>query len=247
MKLTGHLLLLCLFLLGSERAISEELIFVKQNSEPKYLQNNNGLCDQIYQGLAEILAAKGIEVTVDTTFYPVKRYFQMLETGEAQGFCGAGETSERLEKFNFVTQPVYEVSYILLAHESENFVPTSFDDLIDHQIVVGAFYGTSSSRWLMSHEGLIVNDNFQTLDQAIKLVSQGKLRYFYYHDLALNHFVKSKGLPIKTLPTKLITIPQWLVLSKTISPETTKLVNEALTAMSDSGQLKKIQDSFLSK
>ncbi|MFQ3262411.1 substrate-binding periplasmic protein [Reinekea sp.] len=247
MRFSGfnYLLLFCLCWLPNALAFGETLTFVKHNSKPKYLEDSTGLCDQIYSVLAEQLKPYGIELLVDPTLYPAKRLLSMVENGEADGFCGLERTPDREKTFTYISPSLYTVSYLLLAHESESFIPTSVDDIIRHNSVVGTFYGTNSSRWLKGHAGLLVNDNFDSLDAAIKLVGMKKLRYFYYHDLALNYYSNDSQFEVKTLPTRLQHKPHWLVLNKSLSDKTTQDLTSALAELYKSGQIKNIYDSFL--
>lgn len=240
-----------LLLLSSllQSAFAADLVFVKQNSEPKYLADNSGLCDQIYSELAANLSHQGIDVTVLDIPFPIKRILVMLETGQAHVFCGAGVTEERQQKFNYSWLPVYTVSNVLLAHAEETEVPASFKDIAENKWVIGAFYGTSSATYLRSHDGVLVNDNFHDLEQVTQTIAtkpkQG-LRYFYYHDLGLNHYVQKSGLPLKVLPTKFRTVDQWLLLSKSMRDADRETLEQALAQLNDSGRLREIQAQFLS-
>ncbi len=227
-------------------AQAAEIIFLKQNSEPKYLPDNTGLCDQIYQQLEQRLGQKGITVVVDPAFYPVKRFLKMLEDGQAHVFCGAGVTEERKQIYYYSELPVYQISNVILAHKDESIIPTSFQEIADKELVIGSFYGTSSSAWLKQQPNVLVSDGYVSLDQVIQMVAHVKgLRYFFYHDLGLNYYVRTSGEPLQVLPTKFRTIPQKMLYSRHLPETLRKAVENALQDMTTDGSLTDIQQQFL--
>jgi len=226
---------------------ADDIIFLKQNSEPKYLESNDGLCDQIYALMAKQLSTVSVSSKVDPIAYPIKRILRMLELGEAHVFCGAGDNAERRALFAYSALPVYSVSNVLVTHEDQALTPSSFDEIVKAELVIGAFYGTSSAKWLKEqNDEMHVNDNHHSLDSVMNLIASNRgLRYFYYHDLGLNHYVKSRGLPLKVLPTKFRTVPQWLLISKVTDAAVIQKINQALAAITESGELAKIHTRFL--
>lgn len=223
-----------------------DITFLRQNSEPKYLADGSGLCDQIYQFLQSELAKQGYEAEILTTRYPIKRILVMMDTGAGDAFCGAGVTNERREKYVYSELPMYAVSNVLMANKNETRIPKSFDDIAQNQWIIGAFYGTSSSNWLKSHPGVIVNDSYTELDRVTELVAENNgLHYFFYHDLGLNYYVQKSGLPVKVLPTKFRTINQWMLYRKDLPDEVLAAVEAAVTTLTESGQLGRIQRQYL--
>jgi len=228
-------------------AVASDVTFVRQNSKPKYLPDNSGLCDQIYSTIQERMAAQGVDVAVVSENMPIKRILKLLEVGEADLFCGAGLTDERTKLYLYSELPVYDVSNVIVAHEEESVIPVSFEQIAIDKLVIGAFYGTSSSKWLMSHEEVIVSDNHHSLDNVMELIaSKRSLRYFFYHDLGLEHYVRTSGLPIKVMPTKFRTIPQWLLYSRSAEPKHIQMIEDIMRDMTESGELAAIQEQFLS-
>ncbi|WP_196158648.1 ABC transporter substrate-binding protein [Reinekea sp. G2M2-21] len=243
-----RVLIACLamfFLLGSV-SHAADIVFVKQNSEPKYLPDQSGLCDQIYAELSKRLSEQGITTTVDEAFYPVKRILAMLEAGQGHAFCGAGMTDERKTLYVYSKIPVYHVSNVILAHKEETVIPTTFAEIAEKQLVIGSFYGTSSSAWLMHQPGVQVSNNHVSLDNVVKLISDQKgLRYFFYHDLGLNYYVRTRGLPLQVLPTRYRTIPQNMLYSRALPEALRNAVEDALQDMQDEGVMTHIQQQYL--
>ena len=237
---------LTMFCLLGSGSYAADIVFVKQNSEPKYLPDHSGLCDQIYAELSQRLSRQGISTTVDEAFYPVKRILAMLEAGQGHAFCGAGVTDERKTLYVYSKIPVYHVSNVILAHKEETVIPTSFAEIAEKQLVIGSFYGTSSSTWLMHQPGVQVSDKHVELDDVVKLISDQKgLRYFFYHDLGLNYYVRKSGLPLQVLPTRYRTIPQNMLYSRELPDALRNAVEDALQDMQDEGVMEQIQLQFL--
>ena len=233
-----------------QTALSEEqdkLIFLKQNSKPKYFDSNHeGLCGEIYAALGSQLSSKQLVVEIDPENYPIKRILKLLELGKAQVFCGAGRNEKREKLFWYSSLPVYSVANVVAAREFDDEVPFGFNDIAESGAIVGALFGTSSAAWLKTHEGVRVNDKFHSLEQALAALARGEdLRYFYYHDLGLNYLTRTMALPLKVLPTKFRTTPQWLLYSRETSEELVAELDQALAALHESGRLKAIQQRYL--
>lgn len=83
---------------------TSEIIFVKQNSAPKYFDRSaefTGLCDAIYINMQIKLQEQKVNVKIDPELYPIKRILAMVESGQKHAFCGAGRNEEREEKYIF--------------------------------------------------------------------------------------------------------------------------------------------------
>lgn len=225
---------------------ADTLIFLKQDSEPKFMPNGSGLCDQVYRLLANELAKSNINTRIDSNFYPLKRVLKKLEFGEGDVFCGAGDNPQRRKKYVFSALPVYLVSNVIMSHIEEKTDPGSLENIAQKELVIGALYGSNSSKWLMSQTGVKVSDNHHSLDKVSALIaSQKALKYFYYHDLGMNYYVKKNALPLKLWPTKYLTVPQWLLINANVSSELIDAINQAMSALERSEELLKIQQQFL--
>lgn len=226
-----------------------DLVFLKQNSQPKYFdENDRGLCGEIYQHLSQRLTQLGLRVEIAAPTFPIKRILKMLESGQAHVFCGAGRNAKREAIFDYSEVAIYSVANVVAARENETYVPSGFPDLIESQAIVGALFGTSSAAWLQSHEGVRVNDRFHTLEEALnKLAVMGsnEMQFFYYHDLGLNYLTKKMGLPLKVMPTKFRTTPQWVLYSRTIPLAERLTLDNVLKEMESDGTLATIQAKYL--
>ncbi len=88
--------------------------------------------------------------------------------------------------FRYSSLPVYSVNNVVITHKDETFLPQELADLASlDRSVVGAYFGTSSVKFLPKQEGVRVMDNITTLADALSKVATRQVRYFYYHDLGL--------------------------------------------------------------
>jgi hypothetical protein len=238
--------LLALFTLHTSlNSYSVEVFFYKQNSSPKYFTaetNRKGFCDEVYEQLKKRLEKKNLKITIKDNLLPIKRILQNLSGSKAGIFCGAGSNTERRKIYHYSTTPVYHVSNVVVARQDETFIPKNYKDLESSNFVVGAYHGTSSAKHLRSHENIIVNDRIYDFKTAFRLVgTKNKLKYFYYHDFGLNYLIKDSKYPLKVLPTKFRTIPQWIIFSKSMPIETYKLIDTEFTIFSKTQIFKEIQ------
>ena len=170
-----------------------EIVFVKQNSSPKYFDSESkqiGLCDEVYLTLQTRLEKLGQGAHIDPTLYPIKRTLGLLLSGKGHVFCGAGRNKEREQLYHYSEKPVYSVSNVLLMHNDDKYIANDYRDLQENKLLIGTYFGTSSSKFLKKLDGIRVLDHFTNLNDAIEQVASKKIPYFYYHDLGLNYLVK---------------------------------------------------------
>lgn len=247
------LLLTCLslFLALSDTALSNTVTFLVQDSQPKYFLGDTkeqGLCGDIYHALQARLSQQGIESTRLDYYLPIKRILMMVEQNPAHVFCGSGRNEAREKRFIFAKTPVYHVSNVVAAHQSDLFNPKTLAEISEQGATVGALYGTSSARYLKAQlPEQQVNDSFNDLQTPLKLMAEfpDRLRYFYYHDLGLNYLVKSTGLPLRVVPTKFRTVPQWLIYSRNTDPMTAQAIEKALRELEETGELAAIVQRYI--
>ncbi len=239
---------LTILILLSTLSFSKDFYFLKQNSIPKYHESSEkkaSLCGQIYTEIIKNLKHKNIELKIDDTLYPIKRILLKLERGSGHIFCGAGKTKDRKEKFIYSKRPVYSVNNVVMAHASENFIPVKLEEFGQRRIMIGAYFGTSSSEYLKSIKGIQVNDSFTDPEDAFKLIEAKKLRYFFYHDLALNYAVENSNYHLKVIPVKFRSIEQWILYSKKLPENIREAVENEIDELYKSGKIQQIWQKFL--
>lgn len=228
--------------------VAAEVVLLKQNSEPKYLANGQGLCDQLYAAISEQLQRDGsYQLRVDPAFYPVKRIMKMLEEGQGSLFCGAEATAERDSLFRYSALPAYTITNVIATGSQQPNQPLTFDQIKARKIVVAALYGTSSAAWLKTQIGSeLVFDQIYSVDQGVELLAhQQQQRYFFYHDLALNHFARQHPGEVTILPTVYRSLPQWLLFGPHADGELVQRVDAIMAELAASGRLAQIQGQFL--
>lgn len=259
MKLLARHLLLLTCVLASSPSYSKipteknwTVNMLMQDSQPKYFlptENHSqdttetqpkGLCVEIYQALAKHLAERQIKTNLAFKFLPIKRILKRVEEKPDAIFCGAGRNAKREKRFIYSETVVYHVSNVVAAHQDSKVEITSFTDIKNQQLTVGAMYGTSSADFVKKQTGVPVNDSFLTLKTGLHAVAHKRIPLFYYHDLGLNYLIKDWKLPLKVVPHKFRTVPQWVIYSKRIDPGLLKHIEQSLKAMESEGTIKDI-------
>lgn len=224
-----------------------------QDSRPKYFVLKEGeaklarigLCGEIYAQLKQRLSSKGVVVDIPPFSTPIKRIMQMVDSGRADAFCGAGRNAQREKRFIYSSRPVYQVSNVVMTHKDNLENPKTFDDLMKTKLTVGALFGTSSARYLKSRIGDKVMDQIYSLDNALQVVAEKRMGYFFYHDLGLYYLTGNSDLPLRVVPTKFRTTPQWMIYSKKTSSELRSLVEAEIASMEKEGLLKEISEKYM--
>ena len=227
--------------------MNAELIFLKQNSSPKYFSNDEskeGICELIYKEVASRLKKQTVNVSIDPILYPIKRILAMIKSGEGQVFCGAGRNKKREALYFYSKNPVYQPSNVLVMHQDDSYIAKDYADLQSKEAIIGAFYGASSTTFLKTFEGLRVADHFDEVKDGLSAVANKIIPYFYYHDLGLTYLVNQSNLPIKLMPTKFRTYQHWLLYSKTLSEKQIIQLDTVLDSMVDDGSLRTLQAKF---
>ena len=225
----------------------EPVVMLMQDSQPKYFlpeDPRKGLCVEIYQELIERLSNQAIEASITPTYLPIKRVLRGVELNSSHIFCGAGRNAKREKRFIYSETAVYHVSNVVASHDSSAYEIESFDSISNQQLVVGALFGTSSATFVKKHQGVQVNDSFLDLKTGLNAVANKRVELFYYHDLGLNFLIKDWDLPLKVVPHKFRTVPQWIIYSKSIHPTTHEKIENALKAMEQEGFLKEVWSRY---
>jgi len=237
-------------LLFSSGIKAADILFLAQDSQPKYLFGDSqsfGLCGDIYAELKTILAKQKISSEESEFSLPVKRIFKMVEHGPNYVFCGANRNAKREKKFTYTAQPIYNVSYVIAHHQNDESKLNSWSDLRKNKGAVGALYGTHSSNVLRSKLGSQVNDTFTSIIEGLELITKApdRLSFFYYHDLGLNYLIKKYQLPLKITEKKFVTTQQWLIYSKGLDPVVAKAIEQGIDELRRNGQLEKIVKQYI--
>lgn len=235
---------LLLFAVALPAQAGERVLALFQDSHPKYFLDNpigQGICGDIYLRLAQRLSEKDIHLELSTHFTPIKRILALIERGEAGMYCGAGRNKAREAKFAYSAEPVYPVANVLVARADDAHVPASFDALAASGDMIGGYYGTSSTTFLMKQPGIKVDDRFVSLEEGLQAVVDGRrIRYFFYHDMGLYYLVKTLGQPLQVLPTKFRSYSHWMIYSRKLAAPLRGKIDAQLAAMKEAGEIDEI-------
>lgn len=224
--------------------------FAVQNSEPKYLVNQqkvSGLCGEIYEALSRVLSLKNVNISVPIHASPIKKILSDLRMGKSDAFCGAGRNDKREKEYIYSVRPVYDVSNVIVAHQDDLFEPKSFADLRKSKVEISTFTGTTSAEYLKMQSGMRVNDSFNDVENAlVSIALNDRYRFFFYHDLGLVYLVRKSQLPLRVLPTKFRIYSHWMLYSRKANPVVLESIEDALLQIEISGELKKIQAQYTS-
>lgn len=250
MRLKGFFL----FILGCfgwlEGATAADVVFLSQNSQPKYLMNHptaKGLCGDLYTLLAARLKQKGISSEIQDHYSPINRIFMLVKGSPGYAFCGATKTAKREKKYRYSHLSLYQVSNVLVARADDHYDPKSYEDLVAQGDAVGALYGTSSTNVLRQNIGPLVNDSFTDLESPLKLIGTPpyRLRYFFYHDLGLNYSVKESPYSLRVIGTKFRTFRQWLIYNPETPANIAEAIESALKDIKVSGELDEVVGRYI--
>ncbi len=245
-------LLVCFSMVGAMKdasAAEDILHFSVQNSEPKYIVNEDtvtGLCGDIYSALIEQLAESNIKIVVSGESAPIKRILKNLKSGSSDVFCGAQRNELREQDYYYSIRPVYDISNVVVMHKDDIFEPKSFDDIRKAKIEVSSYYGTASADFLKLQSGILVDDSYNELMPALRAVATKKhVRMFFYHDLSLLYLVKKSKLPLRVVPTKFKTTQHWMMYSRTTDPDLIEQIDTGLLNLEVSGRLAAIRSKYI--
>ncbi|WP_081653788.1 substrate-binding periplasmic protein [Bacteriovorax sp. BSW11_IV] len=241
------LVVLILFKISMTAMALGPIVFLHQNSAPKFFpldSGKKGLCNHIYEKIAFRLSHKNLNFQNHHAMLPIKRILSMLETGEGHIFCGAGKNPEREKLYIYSPTAIYEVSNVVVGHKDEMLTKFEMDYFLKNKVAVGAYFGTTSAKYLRSQIGDLAKDHFTNIEDALFLVNAKRLRFFYYHDLGLNHYVHDTKYSLQVMSPRFRTVPQWMIYSKKTPPAVIKAIDEVLHEMKDSGELQKLRNDF---
>ncbi len=224
-----------------------EVIALVQKSAPKYFladPANKGLCGDIYEELKKRLSGQNIDLKINQHFTPIKRILETLKTGTNTLFCGASRDPEREKVFLFSSEPLYEVSNILVTHRQNSENPSSIEDLINSDATVGTYFGTGSSEFLKKAGVERINERFQSVAKGLQSVASGEIDYFFYHDLGLLYSLSRSNLSLRPVPTKFRSYNHWMMYSGKMAPDLQKKVDLEVSRMINEGVIEGIRKRY---
>lgn len=225
-----------------------------QKSTPKYITFDHneenkigGLCVDIMRAIEGL--DKNIKFIGDQNYLPFKRMQTRLENGELDVFFGFVKNESRAEKFIFIDPPLYSVKHVVAIRKNDDVNINSFEDIrkLGEKGTILTIFGTSTHRYLLKQEGLIVDQGGKTIPANLNKLLARRGRFVYYHNLGLIDSINrtNLGKKIKILPASFQEYQQYVAFSKKVSSEKVKKVQSALEKLSQSGELKKILQKYM--
>ena len=238
-------------MINTGHAEAYRLLAVGHDSAPKYDFSSSvpgGICLDILRSLAETVRDHGISIVLPTKPLPTKRALKDVETGRADIFCGADKTKNRIDRYKFSSQPLYEVSNIVVKRSADIGFPTSYRDLADESFIVGSLHGNASSRILKEQldalPGARVNDAFKTVSDGLDAVEEGRIRNFFYHDLGLLYHLKMGQRSLAPVKTKFRSYSHYMLFNQDMPDTVVEALDKGLNDLHNTGQIERILTAY---
>lgn len=247
MKLTLTILLMSLLPLP---AYAIDLKTAAQESAPKYERGADGkmegLCIDIMKAIEK--TDPQIKFNGQEKFLPFKRLQVELEKNNLDVFFGFKDSKKRLEKYNFLQAPLYQINYVVAVKADDDINISSLDDILalGDKGKILTVSSTGASKFLAKKTGLMIDDNAKSTKAMLKKLIAGQGRFAFYHDLGLHSIIKSENSEdkVKILPVTFLTYYHYIAFSKSVAPEAISQVESALNKVKDSGELTKIHAKY---
>lgn len=220
-----------------------------QDSAPKYLRLDDGS----YGGLAvEIMKAMekadgNLQFEYREQGVPFPRIVQELQHGRIDVFFGAIHNAEREKLFDYLKPELYSTNNRFFARASDSVLGiTSLKELQQINDIILVDRATAHQRFLESIPGLRLDGSATTREQNLQKLISERGRFYYSTDFGVLHTARTMGVSqqIQLLPFVLASEPQYLVVSKQLSPEAKLRLQKALEKIADNGELEKILNTY---
>jgi len=169
-----------------------------------------------------------------------------VREGTTHLYCGAGRNAEREALYNYSPTPLYNVQNIVIASAAEEIYPKDFAALALMNSHVGGVFGASSTKYLKKQKDLMVVDSFINIEEGMWAINNGRIRYFFYHDLGLLYNLKKTQMTdtLKVVPTVFREYQHWMISSKTLPGDITEKLNNAITDIYNDGTIETIKAAY---
>lgn len=222
-----------------------------QDTQPKYIKNSNksfsGICVELMNLISK---DTGIKFVYPADFVPTKRIASDLESGETDIHFGLKKTEERKKTMIF-SEPMYTVSYVVLARKDDTLKINSLDELkkFKKEDTILSVFGTGSTDFLKNSENLTIDAGGTDVETNIKKLATGRGRVFVSYDLALYYELKrnSDKDKVKVVGKGFEPYEQYVVFSKKADPKLIEKVSNSIKKLKANGEWQKIVDKYLSE
>lgn len=235
---------------GTLDAAALELRTAAQRSAPKYYQAEpgepvRGLCIDILQALDAI--TPGLSIGGYQDFLPSARIYADLRSGDLDLFCGSGKTDTREQQVRYLEPALYPVQHRLAVRRDDPVRVSSFAELraLGTEGVVLTYLNSATHHFLLQQPGLQI-DGGSNLSNLFERLLLGRGRFIYYHDLGLNHYIRSHRLEsrVRLLPAVFQRYHHYLVVSKRLPEPVVAELQRALADLAASGALQRLYQRY---
>lgn len=230
-------LLLCI----SSICRAEEVLFSSfQNSTPKYINIDSGVCIDVLHELSLKLKKHDIFIKPLTPdVISLKRTLSQLSNHQIDIFCGLSKSKNREQFIDYIDIPLYEVEEVFVKRRSDPFQYSDALSLTGKSIVVIRGSQTARKMRLLSKVKLY---QVESVEQMFKLVASGRADLAFYHSLAIKYqLAQLEGRDkLERLQKSYATKKHYMVINKQISISARKKITSILRGMANDGTLAKI-------
>ena len=126
-------------------------------------------------------------------FLPWPRLQGELTEGRLDVFFGMARSARRAALYDYIEPPIYAVTHVAVVRSSDLIQPTSLAAIKDLPPgTVATNYGSATERYLRD-AGIELAAGAPELSRNLLLLSRGRIRMFYFHDLGIAHHLQIVG------------------------------------------------------
>ncbi len=207
-----------------------------------------GMCIDIMHALEKKVPE--IKFTYKPGLTPFARIKEVLKFSKIDAGFGFARNPAREKIYTYTDTPLYPVRFVIFALKSDKKAHgiKTFEDIKAHGGTMLGLRGTNAItvfRDKTKHLN-IKTEVVPTMVQNIRKVLRGRGAFFTYNDIDAIGALKQEGafdkffiLPVITKDTH-----HWLAFSQKVPKDIVGKANQALKDLNDSGELKRIYDSY---
>ncbi len=208
-----------------------------------------GLCIDIMHALEKKVPE--IKFTYQTYLAPFARIKELLRLSKTDSAFGVARNPAREKVYVYTDTPLYPARFVIFALKSDKKAHgiRSFKDIEAHG---GTMLGLRGTNAIKVFQDKTKHLNIRTevahkMVQNIRMVLLGRGAFFTYNDIDAIGALKKDGSFDKFFILPLVTknTHHWLAFSQKVPKDIVAKANKGLKDMNDSGELKRIYDSYV--
>lgn len=245
MKVATYISVAVLCLCISHSSCAKEFLRSSlQNSIPKYVNENSGLCVDIIYEFNQRSKKYGVVIErSESEFISLKRALSQLQNHQIDIFCGLSKSVSRKQYISYIDVPLYDVEEVFVKRRFDPFQYSGVASLKGKSIVVIQGTQTANKMLLLPQIKLY---QVKSVEQMLKMVEVGRADLAFYHSLGINYQLSQLGkkellaLVDKSYSTK----SHYMVVSQQVSLLTQQKIAIVLNNMANDGTLVNILSKY---